>query len=366
MNDAARSLVERKPAPTRWRRQVRRWPRGWLVVAVSGLAAAGVSAQGSPTPLTDFAGAPGSGLYSYTSSTPRAMIDLIDARRPRPDATAVGRLMLPPGEAKVPAVVLVHGSGGVYPELASFWGRHFNDRGIAAMVIDVFGPRGVGSTVEDQSLVPYGADVADAFAALRMLASHPRIDASRIAVMGFSRGGFAAWRTAANRIVAGMAPPGQRFAAHIAVYSGGCAGNLSLAVKPGVFGTAPMLFIHGGDDDYTYASDCQDFAQRIAAAGTPAEFLLLPGARHKFDADNPARIHLTRALKIKAGCPIEFDIDALTFRDRRSSAALSFEQMRALARETCQTVGATIEGNRKARDAAAAAVDAMVGRIFKQ
>ena len=43
----------------------------------------------------------------------------------------------------LPAVVLVHGSGGIYPEQISFWARLLNEQGIAAFVIDAFGPRGV-------------------------------------------------------------------------------------------------------------------------------------------------------------------------------------------------------------------------------
>lgn len=336
-----------------------------LVGTTAALLAGAAAAQGgAPTPLADFAAGPGSGVYSYASTSPRTLVDLIDARRPRPPATAVGRLMLPPGEGKVPAVVLVHGSGGVYPALADFWGRRFNGLGVAAMVIDVFGPRGVDSTADDQGQVPFSADVADAFAALRMLASHPRIDASRVAVMGFSRGGAAAWRTAVNRIAAGSAPAGQRFAAHIAAYSAGCAGQLSVTVGPGVFGPAPLLFIHGDADDYTHASDCQDFARRIAAAGTPAEFVLLPGARHKFDMDAQGRVSLPRVQRTQPGCPVEFDVDALRFRDRRSGAALSTEQAQAINRETCQALGATVEGDRKAREAAAVAVDALLKRVF--
>jgi dienelactone hydrolase len=125
---------------------------------------------------------------------------------------------------KLPAVVLVHGSGGIYPEQISFWARLLNEQGIAAFVIDAFGPRGVKSTADDQSLVPFAADTADAFAALGLLASHPRIDPKRIAVMGFSRGGITAVRSGVVRIINGAAPAGLRFAAHVALYSGGCTG----------------------------------------------------------------------------------------------------------------------------------------------
>ncbi len=111
----------------------------------------------------------------------------------------VGHLFLPPGNEKVPAVVLVHGSGGIYKALLDYWPQQFNAAGIAVFTLDMFGPRGVQSTAEDQSQVPFAADVADAFAALRVLATHPRIDPRRIAVMGFSRGGIATLRASVER-----------------------------------------------------------------------------------------------------------------------------------------------------------------------
>ena len=101
------------------------------------------------TPVTDFRSGPGNGIYSYASSSPATVMELLYANRPRPAATAQGQLVLPANaaaDAKLPAVVLVHGSGGIYPEQITYWAKLFNEQGIAAMVIDVFGPRGVKST----------------------------------------------------------------------------------------------------------------------------------------------------------------------------------------------------------------------------
>ncbi len=341
--------------------------RGGLFGAALLLAVAGAAAQsGSATAVTDFSAGPGSGSYSFASSTPRTLADAMDRNRQRPPVTALGQLMMPAASAaKVPAVLLVHGSGGVYPALADFWGKRFNEQGIAVFIIDIFGARGVSSTADDQSLVPFSADIADSFAALKLLASHPKIDRDRIVIMGFSRGGNAAWRTAVNKIAAGLTSDGLRFAAHIPVYSGGCTGITSVTVKPGVFGPAPFLWIHGDEDDYTYASDCQDFAQRIKAAGTPTEFVLIPGARHKFDADDGKRHQLPFVTKAKQGCPVEFDVDAMTYRDRRNGAAIPAAEVGAFYKANCATTGATVEGDRKARETAAKAVDGFLKQVFK-
>ncbi len=232
-------------------------------------------------------------------------------------------------------------------------------------MIDAFGPRGVKSTADDQSLVPFAADTADAFAALGLLASHPRIDPKRIAVMGFSRGGITAVRSGVVRIINGAAPAGLRFAAHVALYSGGCTGAVAVTPKAGVFSPEPILFVHGDADDYAYMSDCQSYARRIAEAGTPTEFVVLAGARHKFDVDNGRRINLPSSTKNKEGCPLEFDIVELKMRDRRNGEALAAEKLQAINRELCADKGATMEGDRKAREAAAKAVLDFLKKSFK-
>ena len=340
----------------------------WLVVGL-GLCLGGAATWAqNATPLPDFKSGPGNGLYSYPSSTPATLTDLIRTNGQRPTALAQGELLLPSRaatDAKLPAVVLVHGSGGIYPELFSYWGKLLNEHGMAVLVIDVFGPRGVKSTAKNQRLVPFAADTADAFAALRMLASHPRIDAQRIAVMGFSRGGITAVRSGVLPIIQGSAPAGLRFAAHVALYSGGCAGPLAVAARPGVFSPEPMLFVHGDADDYAAMSDCRLYADRIAAAGTPTEFVVLPGAGHKFDLDSTQRIKLPANSKTKAGCPLAFDVLDLKMRDRRSGAVLSADQVKEIHRDLCADTGASVQGNPQAREVAGQAVIGFLDRVFK-
>lgn len=319
-------------------------------------------------PLADFSSNPGNGVYSYASSTPATVIDLIHSSRPRPASTAQGELVLPsnvPTDIKIPAAVLVHGSGGVYPEEVTYWAKLLNEHGIAAFVIDIFNPRGVKSTGEDQSQVPFAADTADAFAALHMLATHPRIDPTRIAVMGFSRGGITAVRSGVTSIIKGSSPSGLHFAAHIGLYTGGCAGQLAVTPRPGTFSPEPMLFVHGDADDYAYMSDCQSYAQRINAVGTPTEFVVLPGARHKFDVDNSRLVNLPRNSKTKEGCPLEFDIADMKLRDRRNGEALSQDMAKKIGDALCADKGATMEGNHTARDTAAKAVIEFLNRVFK-
>ena len=314
--------------------------------------------------VADFKAGPGNGVYAFASWTPKTLPDLLRGNATGDAQNIVGHLFLPPGSAKVPAALLVHGSGGIYNAMLDFWPKALNGAGYAVLAMDSFGPRGVKSTAEDQSQVPFAADVADAFAALKLLASHPRIDASRIAIMGFSRGGTAVQRTAVERIIASQKlPDGLRFAAHIPVYSGGCLGAFRLRVKPGVFAKAPQLWLHGDADDYTALAPCQDYAKQIGGAGTPVEFVVIEGAMHKFDADEQKRFFLRGAQRALDSCPVEIDIDTFAAYDRGSGQRLQGEAYQA-ALKSCSATGANIEGNAKARDKAAAATLAFLAKVF--
>jgi hypothetical protein len=58
-------------------------------------------------------------------------------------------------------------------------------------------------------------------------------------------------------------------------------------------------------------------------------------------------------------------VDALTFRDRRTSAAIPAAEVGAISKANCAATGATVEGDRKSREVAASAVDAFLKQVFK-
>jgi len=335
------------------------------VVALAALAAVTAATALAQGLVTDFSAGQGNGRYAFASWTPKTLGELFNGKGQSEGVNVVGHLFLPAGAEKAPAVLLMHGSGGIYRAMLEFWPQQFNAAGYAVLSVDSFGPRGVKSTAEDQSQVPFTADVADAFAALQLLASHPRIDATRIAIMGFSRGGITTWRAGIERVIAAQKlPDGLRFAAHLPVYSGGCVGPFRLIVKPGVFSKAPMLWIHGDADDYAGMAPCRDYAERIGKAGTPVEFTVIEGARHKFDSDDPKRYHLSGVQRTLDACPVEIDIDTLAAYDRFTGQRLSREVYEATLKNSCRALGASVEGNRGAREKAARSALGFLRKVF--
>src|SRR5207253_8331676 len=109
-----------------------------------------------------------------------------------------GELQMPVGEGRFPAVILVHGSGGVGAR-EDRWAQQLNGIGVAAFILDAFTGRGIVQTNTDQSQLESLAMIGDAYRALAVLSKHPRIEASKIALMGFSKGGDVALHASMKR-----------------------------------------------------------------------------------------------------------------------------------------------------------------------
>jgi dienelactone hydrolase len=177
--------------------------------------------------------------------------------------------------------VLMHGSGGLNAGSRTHYSELLNRYGIAAFYVDSFTGRAISSSVRDQAVLSITDNTQDAFAALRLLRRHPRIDPAKIGVMGFSRGGTVARASAARDSFTQFRREGLVFALHVPFYPG-C--NFATA---GPTTGAPMLFLLGGADDWTRAEHCLDYVAQLRRTSARIEVKVYPGAHHAWDSSAP-------------------------------------------------------------------------------
>jgi dienelactone hydrolase len=192
-----------------------------------------------------------------------------------------GYLSLPPGSARVPAMVLMHGSSGLNAGSRVHYSELLNRYGIAAFYVDSFTGRGISSSVSNQAVLSITENTRDAFVALRLLRRHPRIDPARVGVMGFSRGGTVSWASAMRDGFAQFRREGLGFALHVPYYPGCNFGPAATTTG------APMLFLLGSADDWTRAEHCLDFAAHLRKTNPRIEVKVYPGAHHAWDSPAP-------------------------------------------------------------------------------
>jgi dienelactone hydrolase len=159
------------------------------------------------------------------------------------------------------------------------YAEEFGQAGAATFILDSFTGRGITSTAEDQAQINHLAVIVDAYRALELLATHPRIDPTRITLMGFSRGGTVALWAALTRFQRLHGPAGARFAHHIAFYPG-CYFKY---VDDEAVTDRPIRIFHGTADDYTPIEPCRVYVERLRRARKDAQVIEYAGAHHGFD-----------------------------------------------------------------------------------
>ena len=132
---------------------------------------------------------------------------LLSREAPTDTATIAMTLRFPDqARDRYPAVVIVHTIAGYQEPNEGWHADEFRKAGFATLTYRAL-PRGGMLEGRRFERRPWASAVAEAYAALRLLANDPRIDASRIAIVGFSFGGevahLARFRAAARRAGAG-------------------------------------------------------------------------------------------------------------------------------------------------------------------
>jgi dienelactone hydrolase len=196
-------------------------------------------------------------------------------------ATIAGVLRVAQGSGRLPTVIFVPGSGGIGSSFDP-WDRQFKEMGISTFALDSFAGRGIVSTSTDQSQLGRLNEILDIYRALAVLASHPRVDPNRIAVIGFSRGGQASLYASLKRFHRLWNPGGVDPAAYIALYPP-C---ITTFIDDTQVSDHPIRMFHGISDDYVEIGPCRSYFVRLKEAGNDVEMTEFPDTWHAYD--NPA------------------------------------------------------------------------------
>ena len=221
----------------------------------------------------------------YFSGEAILHFQIMDGSYRKAPTKVVGALLLPERSESVPVVVLSpdsSGPSGFYGKWAEpFWKgviKRLFDKGIGVFIIDGFGTRGISKTYDDQSRYSWPAQTLDTLMAFNVLADDPRVDKKRIGILGHSRGADMALGVTDRRLTQSILGEGNYFAASLAMASS-C--NSQLFENPKPTPTA-VLMLHGLADDYTPASLCIDYAERMKNAGAKIDLVLKEGWHHGF------------------------------------------------------------------------------------
>ena len=191
----------------------------------------------------------------------------------------------PTGGDSFPALVLMHGCGGMYTRsrnvTASYthWLELLADAGYVALLVDSFNPRGYARICEVQNrpIRESRERRQDAYAALQWLQKQDYVATGRVGLLGWSNGGTGTLY--AMRVT----QPLRGFRAAVAFYPG-CRTLSRSKTLYRVY--APTLILAGEADDWTPAEYCVALTAIGKKQGSPLEIVTYPGAHHSFDRIN--------------------------------------------------------------------------------
>jgi acetyl esterase/lipase len=159
-------------------------------------------------------------FYSIPSETASAA-DFLTGKKGTPIALAGQLRFAKAGPTRQPVVILLHSASGPIAEGAPYeeWPRILNEVGIATFAVDSYAGRGLVNYPADPGKISFLTRIIDAYRALEVVAKEPRIDPSRIAVMGFSQGASAALYSSMARFQKMYGNPDLQFVGHISAYA---------------------------------------------------------------------------------------------------------------------------------------------------
>lgn len=191
-------------------------------------------------------------------------------------ATISATITKPEGSGPFPAVIVLHDCGGISTKDKD-WAKRLASWGYVAILLDSFGSRGQGNLCADVEKVGAQQRVQDVIGTAEYLATLPYVQKSKIAVLGFSHGGWT--------IMKGIEENSYWGAYGIK----GAVAYYPYCTAPQDRNVAlPVRILIGQKDDWTTADRCRAV---VAAAKIPSliEMTVYPDAYHSFDCNCPTK-----------------------------------------------------------------------------
>lgn len=272
------------------------------------------------------------------SSSPYGFANLINDPTPSDEVVLKVKLHFPEHvtkDEKLPTMVLVHGSGGLMAKHEQ-WLSLFHEMGMVTVVTDHFEPRGISSSVGNQTRVTGPMMTADALHILNALAIHPRIDPNRIGIMGNSKGGGVAASVSWEPIRSAVSGE-NKFAAQIPLYPP------CVFWENKTFTNMPTMIMIGDKDNYTGVSQCVESANELKKSGyANLEIKLYPDAYHGFDDSRGIRTSKHGFSALNCGFLVTVNGASI---EANSNISLDDKISRRKALGSCATRGVTLGGN---------------------
>jgi dienelactone hydrolase len=219
---------------------------------------------------------------------------------PGKDITLTGELFRPQGVGPFPAVVALHGCGGLNGKKGGLsprhedWAKRLAEAGFLVLFPDSFSPRGAPSQCRSDNRTARASRerIGDALAAADYLKSRQDVKPDAINLLGWSNGGSTVLFTLREAARGRSASP---FAKSVAFYPG-CRTPLERADW---HTRIPLLLLIGEADDWTPVWPCRGLASNAAVNSEPVTLVTYPGAYHDFDHPN-LPVHVRRGLAFTA------------------------------------------------------------------
>ena len=278
-------------------------------------------------------------IPSYNSGPfPNEFMSLKDGSYKNSPVKIDGLIVFPKkGEGPFPIIVFNHASGGAWM-WANEWfkfdrqmAKIFLKKGVAVLFVDNFNGRSVVSADEDQSQVSTYSFYIDAFMTFEYLSKDLRVNIKKVGITGWSRGGMNSLAIAETRIRDVLVSKDLYFAASLP-RSVECRQS-GFFRNPQPIKETKILMVNGKIDDASHAHICEEYGEKMKAAGADIEVVTKHGWGHGFDANYSAEFEAGQ--EVWHNCPDYYtEDDGMANKDANIDAS-------------CITYGYSVGGTRK-------------------